>query len=420
MDVASGTGTEPSASEDRAACDAILQDLYTPEGRRDPYSRYARLRAIAPVHITGSGSAILTGYDDCVAVLRDPVMRTPDGDPQNPGLPGWRERPATRTLGESMLVRNPPEHTRLRRLVSSAFSPRRVMELGPEVERLVASCLDNMADAGSDGSPVNLRNLLAFPLPSAVIGTLLGIPESDWAWLDNPMADIVPALDLSVPEVALDRADDAARVLLPYFGELAAARRKEPREDLISALVTARDGEERLTEDELVPTIILIYAAGFSTTVGLITNGSLALLRNPGQLALLQGDPSLGPAVVEEALRYDTPVQAVSRAPSRDVVIGGVEIPAGMKINPFLAAANRDPLRFPDPDTFDITRAGAKSTSFGGGVHFCLGSALARLEGAVVFRALTERFPNLALAGAPELSPEFNFRSYSEIPVTIR
>ncbi|MGW5048865.1 cytochrome P450 [Streptomyces griseoluteus] len=418
MDVAAGTA--PPTPQERAAGDAVLQDLYTPAGRLDPYSRYARLREIAPVYITGSGSAVLTGFDDCVAVLRDPVMRTPDGDPQDPGLPGWRERPSTRTLGESMLVRNPPEHTRLRRLVSGAFSPRRVMELAPDVEGLVAACLDRMADAGADGSPVNLRDLLAFPLPSAVIGTLLGIPESDWAWLDGPMADIVPALDLSVPEVTLDRADDAARLLLPYFAELAADRRREPREDLISALVAARDGDEQLSEEELVPTIILIYAAGFSTTVGLITNGALALLRSPDQLTLLRADLSLSPAVVEEALRYDTPVQAVSRAPSRDVVIGGIEIPAGTKINPFLAAANRDPLRFPDPDRFDLTRTEAKSISFGGGVHFCLGSALARLEGAVVFRALVERFPKLALAGEPELSPEFNFRSYSNVPVTVR
>jgi cytochrome P450 len=419
MDVA--TDTVSSESERRAAGNAVLQDLYSADGRLDPYPRYARLREIAPVHLTGSGAAILTGYDDCMAVLRDPSMRTPEGAlPKDPAQAAWRERPAARTLGESMLVQNPPEHTRLRRLVSGAFSPRRVMELTPDVEGLVDVCLDRMADAGADGTAVNLRDLLAFPLPSAVIGTLLGIPESDWAWLDNPVADIVPALDLSVPEVALDRADEAARVLLPYFGELAADRRREPRADLISALVTARDGDEQLTEDELVPTIMLIYAAGFSTTVGLITNACVALLRNPGQLALLQNDVTLAPAVVEETLRYDTPVQAVSRAASQDTVIGGVEIPAGTKINPFLAAANRDPLCFPEPDRFDLRRTGTKNISFGGGVHFCLGSALARLEGAVVFRALVERFPKLASAGEPQLSPEFNFRSYSEVPVTVR
>ncbi|WP_328380553.1 cytochrome P450 (plasmid) [Streptomyces sp. NBC_00440] len=421
VDVATHSGTASPTSGDRADCDAILKDLYSPAGRLDPYSRYAQLRKTAPVHLTASGSVILTGYDDCAAVLRNPVMRTPDSDPQaSTAPPGWQVRPASRTIGESMLVRNPPEHTRLRRLVSGAFSPRRVMELAPDVQGLVDTCLDRVADAGADGGTVNLRDLLAFPLPSAVIAAMLGIPESDWDWLIEPMADIVPALDLSVPEVALDRADDAARLLLPYFGELAAARRERPHEDLITALVTARDGDQRLTEEELVPTIILIYAAGFTTTVGLITNGVLPLLRSPEQLALLRSDPTHTPAAVSEALRYDTPVQAVSRAPAEDVVIGGVAVPAGTKINPFLAAANRDPLHFPDPDRFDITRTGGKGIGFGGGVHYCLGSALARLEGEVVFRSLVERFPKLALAGEPELSPEFNFRSYARVPVTVR
>jgi len=405
----------------RAAADTALRELLTPAGRNDPYPRYRVLREVAPIHASRIGPLVLTRYDDCAAMLRSHAFSVHDSAWLDATIPNWRERPALATGGQSLIFRNPPDHTRLRQLVNSPFTPRRVQAMREQIERLVGDQLDMMADAGADGSPVDLRDLLALPLPVAVIGALLGVPESDWAWVRGPAANLTPLVDFFPSSEDLDRADEAARFFLPYFRDLAQQRRRAPTDDLISALVAVRDDNgDMLTEDELTETAILLFIAGFETSVNLITNGVLAMLEHPDQLACLSADPSLAAGAVEEVLRYDAPVQGAGRVAQTDTAIAGVPVPAGKEVWALLGAANRDPAQFTDPDRFDITRTGVKVATFGGGIHFCLGAPLARLEGVVAFPALFQRFPQLALAKEPVRRPNFNLRGFTTFPVTVR
>lgn len=398
----------------RMAAEAALMSLFTVKGRADPYRYYAQLREIEPVYLRRSGSVVLTRYEDCNEFLRSPAMVSTLGDSAD------SDSPASRFLANSILMLNPPDHTRIRRLVMGAFTGRRIVALQERIEKLTAECLDAIEDAGSDGGVVNLRDLLAFPMPSSIIATLLGIPECDWGLLYAPMSAMVSVLDVSVSEAGLKKADEAAAFLLPYFEDMVAQRRREPREDLTTVLAAAGESDDLLKPEELLSTLLFTYAAGFSTSEGMITNGTLAILQHPEQLRALRADPGLVEGMVNETLRYDTPVQTVSRMTGRDTTLAGVRLPAGTKINAFLGAANRDPDAFPDPDVFDITRTGAKNLSFGAGIHACVGAVLARTEGVVAFPALFERFPRLALAGEPRLSADFNFRSYADLPVRIR
>jgi cytochrome P450 len=419
--VTTGTTTTRGAAQDKAAADTALRELLTPEGREDPYTRYATLRECSPVHASRLGLFVLTRYDDCAAMLRSPAYRVHDDAWLDAMIPNWRERPALATGGQSLIFRNPPDHTRLRSLVNGPFTPRRVQSLKAQVERFVTAQLDAMADAGGDGGAVDLRDMLALPLPVAMIGLLLGVPESDWEWVRGPATDLTPLVDFFPSSEDLDRADKAAGFFVPYFRELARERARRPADDLISALVAARDEDgQRLTEDELTETAILLFIAGFETSVNLITNGVLAMLEHPDQAALLRADPGLAEQMVEEALRYDAPVQGAGRVAKVDTEIAGVPVPAGKEVWALLGAANRDPAQFPDPDRFDITRTGSKVATFGGGIHFCLGAPLARLEGVVAFPKLVDRFPGLALAGEPVRRRNFNLRGFTEFPVSVQ
>jgi cytochrome P450 len=294
-----------------------------------------------------------------------------------------------------------------------------VLALAPMVEDFVKRTMDEMADAGSDGGVIDLRDLFALPLPVAVIAALLGVPEQDWLWLRGLATDLTPLVDFFAGEAEFDLADAAADVFVPYFEELAERRRREPADDMISGLVARQDGDA-LTGAEVVQTVLLLFVAGFETSVNLLTNGALALLQHPDQLALFRADPSLAEGVVEESLRYDAPVQGASRIALADGEIAGVRVRRGREIWTLLGAANRDPGQFADPDRFDITRAGTKVATFGFGAHFCLGAPLARLEARVAFTALVERFPGLALAGERERRVNFNLRGFTRFPVTVR
>lgn len=414
------TSRLPSGSWDTTSqADAVFLELQTRQGREDPYSRYTRLRELAPVHVSRYGVTVLTRYEDCARALRSPDLQVEDAAWMDLNEPDWRRSPTNVVMGESLLHRNPPDHTRLRKLVSGSFTPRRVRELVPRIEALVAAELDMMADAGSDGGPVDVHDLMAFPLPVSVIGALLGVPESDWSWLRGPTAAISVVFDLFAFEEAYERSDRAIRELAPYLTDLIEQRRKSPQDDMISALISVRDRDGGLTEDELLQTVMLLFIAGFETTVNLITNGVMALLRHPEQRAALLADPTLAEAAVEEVLRYDAPVQGTMRHAIRDTRIGGVPVPEGSRVVAFLGAANRDPGQFTHPDRFDIRREGPKATSFGGGIHYCLGASLARLEAAIALPALITRFPRLALHGEAELRPIFNLRGYSRLPVTL-
>lgn len=402
---------------------SLFDDLFSPEGRQDPYTRYALLRETAPVLRYGEGNVVLTRYEDCDRVLRDhaafPVHLDSDvaRRVQNEG------HPSLLVLGESMLERNPPDHTRLRRLVSAGFTARRVQGLTERVGELVGARLDAMAEAGADGAAVDAYEYLALPLPIAVIGTLLGIPEADWSWLRGHAADLAHVIDLITTEEQLARADAAQLAITPYLDGLVAERRSEPRDDLISALVAVQDEtsgpDAALTDDEMAGMLSLLFLAGYETTVNLITNGVVELLRHPEQAEPLRADPSLAGAYVEEILRYDAPVQGTGRPAAADTVIGGEEIPAGTYLSTMLGAANRDPARFQDPDRFDPTRTGGGVLSFGAGIHFCLGAPLARLEAGLALPALLRRFPKLELAAEPTRRESFNLRGYDAVPVCI-
>jgi cytochrome P450 len=295
-----------------------------------------------------------------------------------------------------MLHADPPDHTRLRRLVQKVFTPRRAA-LRPRAEEIAAGLLDEMAAARGD--VIDLLGAYARPLPIAVLCELLGIPVADRAWI----AVTVAAYDERAEHQRVERE------LAAYFAELFAARRAEPGDDLVSALVVARDNADAgeaadgLAGNELLSTVFLLVMAGFDTTVNLIASGTLALLTHPGEMARLRQDPSLLPAAVEELLRFTNPVNhANDRFTTEDVPVGDVVIPAGEWVLPAISSANRDPAQFPDPDRLDLGRDTSGHVAFGHGVHHCLGAPLARMEAEVALGALLARFPRMSLAVPPE------------------
>ena len=382
--------------------DALLLELVaTPEGRADPYPRYAALRERAPVHRSTFGLWTLTGYDDCQQLLRHPGVGKDFSAAMNSlGLTDAADREAQdrfRNDRSNMLVTDPPDHTRLRGLVTRAFTNRTVEALRPRIVALVDELLDGF-DTGED---VEVMDALAFPLPVTVIGDMLGVPAEDRATLRPLVRSVTAVLELAVSPEALAEATDADEQLARYFADLVAERRARPQGDLLTKLIEAEDKGDQLTEHELISTAILLFAAGFETTTHLIGNGLLALLRHPDQLARLRADRALIPRAVEELLRFDSPVQIAARTTYEGLSVGGRVIPAGSLVLALLGAANRDPSRFTDPERLDVGRDEGPPMSFGSGIHFCLGAALARAEGQVVFDRLLDRFPTMELAGGP-------------------
>jgi cytochrome P450 len=319
-----------------------------------------------------------------------------------------------------MLDTEPPDHTRLRRLVSRAFTPARVEALRPAVERIGTTLVDNLLDAGSDGSPADLKRIVAEPLPVAVIADLLGVPQSDrglllpWSHDMCRMYELVPTAD--------DRraAVRAAEEFSAYLRTLAAERRVRPGDDLLTALTEVVDEGERLTEDELVGTCVLLLNAGHEATVGVTCNGTAALSAERDQWHALGKDPALVPGAVEELLRYCTPLQLFSRWALEDGDVAGVPVPRGTHVALLFASANRDEARFAAPERLDITRWPNPHISFGAGIHYCLGAPLARLELGVIYRELARRAPRLTLAGAPDYGRGYIIRILREVLVTLR
>src|SRR4051794_29256725 len=386
----------------------LLDSLTRLPGREDPYPAYRRLREIGPLVRADDGALVVTRYADCNTTVRDGRLgHLPQEMLPFLGLANWAEHPATYTLFTSILVRNPPDHTRLRRLVAGTFTARRVQALEPAVATMVDELLSDFPD-GTD-----LIAALAFPLPVGVIGELLGVPAADRAQFQGLVRDWTRVLEVIDAEV-LAVADPAAAAIRAYLADLVAERRKRPAADLISALIAAEEEGDRLTENELLTMAALLFAAGFETTTNLLGNGVVALLRHPEQIPALHRDPV---TAVEELIRYDSPVQLLSRVVFEPVEMGGVTVEGGERVISYLGAGNRDPERFADPDRLDLTRAGAAPLSFGGGIHYCLGAPLARLEAKVAFPALFRRFPTLAVAGEPERRDSLAIRGYTTIPV---
>ena len=357
----------------------------------DPYSVHERLRAERPVAAVimpgGTPSWLVTGYAEARAALTDPRLRKMP--------PGWRPDPASifGLLEMHMLNSDRPDHERLRKLVNKAFTPRRVEQLRPRITAITAGLLDDM----SAQRDVDLLASFAFPLPITVICELLGVPVADRdqfrAWSATIVADTVSSELFQAHATAMTR----------YFQTLMAARRREPADDLLSALISARDNTDRLSENELLSMAFLLLVAGHETTVNLIASGMLALLLNPGELARLRADRSLLGAAVEELLRYVNPVNnATFRFADEPVEIGGVPIGPGEVVLVSLSGANRDPSRYAQPDRLDLGRDSGGHLAFGHGIHYCLGAPLARLEAEIAFAGLLERFGSMTLAVPPE------------------
>jgi cytochrome P450 len=314
-----------------------------------------------------------------------------------------------------MLTRDPPDHTRLRRLVNKAFTPRRTDALRPRIADITAALLDAMEDAGPD---VDLLESLAFPLPVTVICEMLGIPPDD----RENFREWTQIL-IGTPGVAEDVFTAASTAMFEYILRLLAGKRAAPADDLLSALIQARDEDDRLDESELLSNVFLLLVAGHDTTVNLIGTGTLALLTHPAELARLRDDPALLPQAVEELLRFASPVNhATYRFASQDVPIGGTVIPRGDLVLIALSSANHDPGQFPQPDTLDLSRDPSGHVAFGHGIHYCVGAPLARIEGQIAFGALLERFPGIELAVPPEslrFRPGTLIRGLESLPVNL-
>jgi hypothetical protein len=379
---------------------------------------YKQLREEDPVHWSELlESWVLTRYEDVVAVLRDPRFSAD------------RRRARTRFAQQAMafqeatpfaragtmLTADPPEHTRLRGLVSKAFTPRRVEELRPRIQQIVDELLDQVQDQGR----LDIIEDLAYPLPVIVIAELLGIPAERRADFKRWSDDVVAMLGGPfVAEEAIGRARTSAFEMAAYFQGVIAERRKEPRDDLLSALVAAEERGEVLSELELLTTCILLLAAGNETTTNLIGNGTLALLRNPDQLRKLQADPSLVESAVEELLRYDGPVQATGRVATEAIEVGGQTVQEGQVAFTVVGAANHDPAVFADPDSLDVTRAENPHVAFGYGIHYCLGAPLARAEAQIAFASLLARLPEPRLESEDvEWGGTFILRGLKKLPV---
>jgi cytochrome P450 len=416
-----------------------LQGLLSRQGRRDPYPFYAELHRNGPVCLLDGKrdrfDLVVHGFDAVNRVLRDPVFRIMDADypdrrpspsagPASSSALPWQQHLALRTLTASIFCTDGPDHHRVRKLFSQEFTARRVAALEPAVVRMTGELLDRLAVLGAGGRPVDFMAEFALPLPSNVIGELLGVPEADRPWFPPLVRSFGAILELGAGVWRfLQGADTAAEELGAYFTGLVARRRAEPRDDLISALVQTQAGGAELaatlTDAELIANLITMFNAGFVTTTHLIGNGLTLLLDRPALLATLLAEPERTPAYVEEILRYEPPVHFGIRWASEGTELAGVPVPADSRVLVLLGAANRDPERFADPDVFDPTRDGGPHLAFGGGLHYCLGAALSRLEGQLALPMLLRRFPNLALAGSPGVRDQLMLRGYDRLPVTV-
>ena len=396
----------------------ILTVLGTPEGRADPYPLYAQLHELGQAVEIGPGQVMVIGYDANNSVLRDPGFRVSDESSFDQGYPAWRENPVFVQAADWILNLNGPRHSRIRSLMARAFTARRVAGLEPAIARLADGLLDAMADRGSDGGTVEFMHDFAYLLPVTVICELIGIPDADREGFRPLARDLVGVFELN-DITTLPAINAAAVELLAYFTALAAERRAEPRDDLLSDLLAVSDADQdRLTDAELLHNMTLLLVAGFETTTNLLGNGLQIVLQDPPAGEAVR-DGSVPPAAfVDEVLRFDSPVQLTSRI-GHDTTVGGLAVSGRTEVLVMLAAGNRDPRRFADPGRFDPARADGGPLSFGGGAHFCIGAALARLEGAVAFPRLLRRFPKISAAGEPTRRNTFLLRGFEALPVTV-
>ena len=398
---------------------AVQFNPLLPEVRANPYPLYHQLREEEPVHWSELMEAwVLTRYDDVSALLKDSRFSADRRKANNrfaqEAVKRMQEEGGPLANATTMLGADPPEHTRLRGLVSKAFTPRVVEAMRPHIQEIVDSLLDDVQENGH----MDIIGDLAYPLPVIVIAEMLGVPPADRddfkRWSDDIVATLGP---LAAPEV-IEQARISIQEMADYFSAVIAERRREPREDLLSGLIAAEERGEVLSEEELLATCILLLAAGNETTTNLIGNGMLALLRHPEQLEKLRDQPSLTESAIEEFLRYDGPVQSTARVATEQLEIRGKTIEEAQLVIALLGAANHDPEQFPNPDELDIARQPNQHIAFGQGIHFCIGSALARMEGQIAFETLLRRMPNPRLESEEiEWGGTFILRGLKRLPI---
>ena len=392
----------------------------SPEFIRDPYPHYERLRNTDPMHLTPFGSYVASRHAEASLVMRDKrfgkdfVERT-----KRRYGPQIMEEPVFRSMSHWMLQQDPPDHTRLRRLVVKAFTARRVEDMRPRIQQIVDQTLDRIVAQGH----MDLIEDFAFRLPVTIICDMLGIPEEHREVFYTSSRDGGRLLDpVPMTPAEIERGNANNQMAQMYFQQLFELRRKSPGDDLTTQLVQAEEDGSKLSNEELTANIILLFGAGHETTVNLIGNGLLALHRNPDQLALLKANPEHISNAIEEFLRYDSSVQLTGRVTLEDIDdLGGKKIPKGESVLCLLGSANRDPAAYPDrPDRLDITRPNVRPLSFGGGIHFCLGAQLARIEAEIAISSLLRRLPELRLDDAenPEWRPTFVLRGLKRLPAS--
>ncbi|BBX05494.1 cytochrome P450 [Mycolicibacterium aichiense] len=397
----------------------LLVKLLDPANRANPYPVYRQILDRSPMLIPESTLHVMSSFADCDEVLRHPdscsdrlkstaAQRAIDaGEQPRPfGTPGF-------------LFLDPPDHTRLRKLVSKAFSPRVVKALEPDITTMV----DDLLDKAAETSEFDAIEQLAHPLPVAVICRLLGVPIEDEPQFSSASTLLAQGLDpfatFTGEPQGLEERLKAGMWLRGYLRELLERRRAEPRDDLMSGLIAVEESGDQLTAEEIVATCNLLLIAGHETTVNLIANAILAMLRHREHWTALSADPALAPNIIEETLRYDPPVQLASRVAGADMQIGDTRIPKGDIMMLLLAAAHRDPAVTERPDDFDPARTPIRHLAFGHGPHFCLGAPLARMEAAVALTAVTRRFPHARLAAEPTYKPHVTLRGMARLEVAV-
>jgi cytochrome P450 len=394
--------------------DRFFVEAMSPAFREDPYPHYERFRGTKPLLRVADTIWFALGHGDVTNLLRHPGMSTDESHATTEiGKTGPGE-----VKTQSLLFMDPPDHTRLRNLVARAFTPRRIEGLRAATEAITAELLDAMV---ADRAPVDLIQAFAYPLPVRVICSLLGIPAADEAVFTGWSRGIARSLDPTILRSAeIDAAiEQARRELRAYLGDLLEFRRRTPGDDLLSGLAAVEADGDRISSGEVLSLAVLLLVAGHETTVNLIGNGVLALLRAPDQLAVLRRSPDLVGPAVDELLRFDGPVQITQRIATEDMEVVGCKVRGGDEILLVLGAANRDPAVFAEPHRLDVTRDARRHVGFGGGIHHCLGAVLARMETQIALANLLDRFGRIELAGAPVRRPTFTLRGLESLPVAL-
>ena len=414
----------------QAETDALLfQTMLTPEGRQDPYGAYAEMRSRSPRHDSAVHVLVLTEYDDCKSIMGNPKFGREEPDMESP-FGGFGETPERRaTPGavddeevSSMLFLNPPDHTRIRGLVSRAFTPRRVEGLRPTIESLVDGYIESLASTGGG----DIFDHLAIPFPVAVISALLGVPNDLDDTVRALVRDSTALIDVAATPEATEAGIESVTKLGEIFTTLIAEKRTNPGDDLLTGLIQAEADGDKLSERELIANALLLYAAGFETTSNLIGNGLWQLLSHPNQMQILREQRDLLPSALTEILRFDSPVQLNGRVALETTELFDRTFERGESAITLLGAANRDPKRYVDPESFDVARFSRERgdvpppLSFGWGVHHCLGAHLAQVEGEIVFGRLLDTFSEISLAGPePRYRDSFTLRGLETLEIAL-